>query len=75
MSAAATSDRRPSHELLMQATEALSQARDAERLAGNKGAAMVINNFVVSLFQIALDDAFDELANRAYDAKFPGGDR
>ena len=64
-------DTRPSHDLLMRAQELLSQARQVERDAGNNGAAMVINDLVIGLFKIAIDTEFDELANRAYRARYP----
>lgn len=63
--------RRPSHDALMRAQDALGDARQAEEEAGNHGAAMVLNDLVISLFQIALSDEFDDLANRAFAARYP----
>jgi hypothetical protein len=64
-------DRRPSHDLLMQAQEKLGEARDVERDAGNLGAWMVCNDLALSIFRIAIDTEFDDLANRAYAARYP----
>jgi hypothetical protein len=72
---APTPVRRPSHELLMEAQEKLSRARDAEQDAGNRGVAMILNDLALALFKVALDDEIDEAANRACDARFPGGAR
>jgi hypothetical protein len=66
-------DKRPSHELLMQAQELLSQARDVEREAGNRGVAMLVNDMALHLFQIVLVPEIDELANRACDERYSGG--
>jgi hypothetical protein len=60
---------RASHRQLMAAQEQLGKARDIETRAGRLGAADVLNSLVVSLFQIALDDEFDQLADRAYSAR------
>lgn len=65
------SGQRPSHEHLMRAQEALGDARDAEQKAGNLGAAMVLNDVCLSVFQIALLEEFDALANRAFADRFP----
>lgn len=62
---------RPSHDLLMQAQAILGQARDVEQAAGNRGVAMVLNDLNLNVFQIALDDEIDELANRACDVRYP----
>lgn len=61
---------RPSHEFVMQAQDALGEARNAEQAAGNFGVAMVLNDLVLSLFQIALNDEFDDLANAAYEKRY-----
>jgi len=63
--------KRPSHDLLMQATEALSRAREVEQAAGNLGVAMVVNDVTLALFKVALDDEVDALANRAYAERYP----
>jgi hypothetical protein len=55
----------------MQAQKLLGQASDVELKAGNKGAWMVLNDLVLSMFQIAIGTEFDELANRAYAARYP----
>lgn len=68
---APTSDKRPSHDLLMQAEELLGKARDVERDAGNKGVAMVLNDLTLGIFKVALDTELDALADRAYAARFP----
>jgi hypothetical protein len=63
---------RPSFEMLMKAQEVLSEARDLESKAGHKGAAMVLNDLTLSLFQIALSDEFDALADAACEIRYPG---
>jgi hypothetical protein len=66
-----SSDQRPSHNLLMQAQEALGKARDAERDAGNRGVAMVLNDMALDVFKVALSTEIDDLANRVYDQRYP----
>lgn len=63
---------RPSFDLLMKAQEVLGKARDLESKAGHKGAAMVLNDLTVSLFQIALSSEFDALADAACEIRYPG---
>lgn len=63
--------KRPSHDLLMQAQELLSQARGVERDAGHPGVAMVINDFVIALFKVALDSEIDQQADALYAERFP----
>jgi hypothetical protein len=65
--------KRASHDLLMQASEALIRAREVEQEAGNRGVAMVLNDMTVGIFQLALSPNADELANRACDERYPGG--
>lgn len=69
-----TDTRRPSHDLLMQAQEALGKAREAEQDAGNRGVAMLLNDMTLAVFQVALSTTIDEVANRACDERFPGGE-
>lgn len=63
--------KRVSHDLLMQAQEALGKARDAERQAGNKGVAMVLNDFALGVFRVALDDDVERMADAAYAERYP----
>lgn len=64
------STQRVSHELLMQAQQTLSEASKAERDAGNRGVAMVLNELVLTVFRVALSSDLDETANRAYDERY-----
>lgn len=64
---------RPSHDLLMQATEALTRAYQIEQESGNRGVAMVLNDMTVSIFQVALSTEIDTLANAACDQRYPAG--
>lgn len=62
---------RPSFDLLMRAQCLLGDAREVERAAGNRGAWMVLNEMAISIFQIAIGTEFDDLANAAYDRRYP----
>lgn len=66
-----STDQRPSHDLLMKAQELLGEAREVERAAGNRGVSMVINDLTLGIFRIAIDTDVDDLANRAYAARYP----
>lgn len=65
MTKKASTEGRPSFELLMQAQEILGQAREVEKVAGHLGVGDLLNAMVVNLFQVALSTEIDEVADAA----------
>jgi hypothetical protein len=52
--------RRPSHDALMAAQEALGNARNIEQAAGNNLVAELLNQLTLTVFKVALQDDLDE---------------
>lgn len=52
---------RPSHDALMRAQEALGEARNIEQDAGNAAVARLLNQLVLTVFQVSLRADLDEL--------------
>lgn len=64
-------EKRPSHDLLMQAQELLGRARDVEQDGGHKGVAMVLNDLTLGIFKVAIDNDIDDLADALYAERHP----
>lgn len=64
--------KRPSHDHLMAATEALGLARDAEQAAGNGDLAMGLNSMSLMLFKTAIDSSIPDASRPARIAEANG---
>jgi hypothetical protein len=61
-------DRRPSHDYLMAAQEALGEARQIEQDAGNEAMARFLNQMVLAVFRLAIQSDIDAELTAAYAA-------
>lgn len=65
--------RRPSHDALMAAQEALGQARDIEQAAGNGPVSRMLNQLTLLVFKVAIQTDIDGHLLLAEQMKEPGG--